>query len=197
MTIDEEAQAHFTADGRYDSLSVALVPEEQVEEERRAMEALLGQFYDSSRTQYPAIDHGRVPDQLTIVLRSVMDEPSGHYEPRDGEEFYEWWHNQYSRTANDVDFFHYHVGGLNEAEVGEWDPFARAYVACLEREDNQWRYWQNDYEEFWNHYSDGSPLDDRLFRTNANGWFKVEIYPSDGPRLETDPCVVIPETLAG
>ncbi len=127
-------------------------------------------FFAASRAAYPTIEHARRPEHLTLLAVRVRDEPSGAYTPEG--EFYRW---------PSVYFDDLVVGSLGD--TGQM-------IVCLELEDNEWRFADNDFEKFWRGYADGSSLDGLTLRYNANAWLSVDVYGSDGERHAADPCAL-------
>lgn len=137
----------------------------------------LEQFYASSRQEHASFDHDQIPEHLTLIATFVWDEPTGAYST--SEEYYHW---------PSVYFEDEFVGGIPVAQNG--DRADTAWLVCLDREDNEWRIEHSDLELFWHGYADGSSLDDRILRFNANAWMQVDVYPTTGDdRLPGDPCL--------
>lgn len=128
-------------------------------------------FFAASRAAYPVFDHATRPEHLTLITRYVRDEPSGAYTPQG--EYFQW---------PDVYFGNLIVGQLGETGDG---------IVCLELEDNEWRFRDNTFEKYWRGFTDGSGLDGRILRHNANAWVSADIYASDGERHPADPCAAI------
>jgi len=124
-------------------------------------------FALASRADYPTFDHGRSPEHLTYISTRVMDEPSGAYTPTG--HFYTWTNGPT------------YVASIEDGNVPR-------LVSCLELEDNEWRFTENDLEKLWRAYDDGSSLDGVTLRTNGNAWWLVDVYATEGDRHPGDPC---------
>ncbi|MEM7092146.1 MAG: hypothetical protein AAF567_04025 [Actinomycetota bacterium] len=169
IEIDPEPREFLDQGGRGIPTGLSVLPEWAAESAQTQAAAGFDEFFDVSREQVPAFDYVNRPDHLTIIGERVRDEPSGALDP--GEEEYARWDSDFLRSADGI---------LADDR----------FVVCFELEDYEWRYTENDLERFWRSYTDGTSLDDRLLRFNANGWVRVDVYATNGDRLASDPCTL-------